>query len=117
MKLHKAAILPFVFIPLLFRANYFIAAWISAPMDRWDPVFWITAVISGVFCFKTASKLATKTDWFGIFAILAGIAMLGLGLIKNINAVYIAGSLLFIASWIWLLWGWRTFSIVSLYFS
>jgi hypothetical protein len=109
MKLHKAAILPFVFIPLLFRANYFIAAWISAPMDRWDPAFWIIAVISGILCFKTASKLAAKTDWFGIFAILAGIAMMGLGLAKNINAVYIAGSLLFIASWIWLLWGWKTF--------
>jgi hypothetical protein len=112
MKFHwKSLSTLLLFIPFLFRVGYMFGAWQYSPLDSTDYVFWIIAVFMlSIFLFwgyKNCEKLCSKPDFYGLIMLIAGLVVIVFSLAKDINTVYLGGSLLFIAGGCWLLWGWR----------
>ncbi len=113
MKLHwKSIITLALFIPFFYKLNYMFGAWQYSPLDQKDFIFWLLALpLTGCFlCWKhkkSVEETVNSLDYYGFFMLGAAIAILAASLIKDINSVYLAGSLLFIAGGIWVIWGWR----------
>ena len=100
-----------LFVPLLFRVDYMLGAWQYSPLDSMDYIFWILAVFMlSIFLswgYKNSDKLCSKPDYYGSLMVLAALIVIVFSLLKDINTIYLGGSLLFIAGGCWLLWGWR----------
>ena len=108
----KLAATLILFIPFFCKLNYMFGAWQYSPLDQKDYIFWLIALVAtGCFLFwnyKTSDgKGVKKIDYYGFLMLGAAVIVLVLSLIKDINTVYLAGSLLFIAGGCWIVWGWR----------
>jgi len=113
MKFHwKLAATLALFIPFFYYFNYMFGAWQYSPLDQKDFIFWLIALIlTGCFLFwqykVPREKTANSLDYSGFLMLGAAVAILVASLIKDINSIYLASSLLFIAGGCWIIWGWR----------
>lgn len=103
-----------LFIPFFYNLAYMFGAWQYSPLDRNDFVFWLLALAAaGVFLLRVRKIFDRKElralDYYGLLMLTAAVMVLVFGSVKDINTVYLAGGLLFIASGCWVLWGWRVF--------
>jgi len=105
----KMFIFIFAWEPVALKVHWFIEAWRQSPLDRFDPIFIIAAVLAAVIFFKDFRKQAGKVDFGGILPLFVSAAGIGLGIYLRINMIYMIFALLFCASMLWLLWGWRVF--------
>ncbi len=103
----------FIFIcawePVALKINWFIQAWRISPLDRFDPIFIVAAILTAAFFFKDFRTQAGDYDFGGIIPLFLSVAGLGLGIYLRINMIYMIFALLFCVSMLWLLWGWRIF--------
>ena len=113
MKLYwKSIITLALFIPFFYKLNYMFDAWQYSPLDQKDFIFWLAALLlAGCFLVweyrKSSRESAKGLDYYGVFMLGGATAILAASLIKDINSVFLAGSLLFIAGGCWIIWGWR----------
>lgn len=105
----KMFIFIFAWEPVALKIPWFLEAWRISPLDRFDPVFIIAAVLMGGIFFKDLKQQAGKVDCGGIIPLVFSAAGIFLGIYLRINMIYMIFALLFCASMLWLLWGWRVF--------
>jgi hypothetical protein len=103
-----------LFIPLFCNLGYMFGAWQYSPLDQKDFIFWLLALAAaGIFLARAGKisdeKPAKDLDYYGFLLLGVSVLILIFGFIKDINTVYLAGGLLFIACGCWILWGWRVF--------
>ncbi|MDD5598481.1 MAG: hypothetical protein PHV82_11090 [Victivallaceae bacterium] len=114
----KSVLTLVLFVPFFHNLAYMFGAWQYSPLDRNDFVFWLLVLAAvAVFLFRIKKipdeKPEKAWDYCGFLMLAASAAILIFASLKDINTVYLAGGLLFIASGCWILWGWRVFWLLS----
>ena len=105
----KMFIFLLAWIPAALKVHWFLEAWRISPLDRFDPIFIVAAVLAGGIFFKDFRQQAGKVDCGGIIPLVLSVSGICLGIYLRINMIYMIFALLFCASMLWLLWGWRVF--------
>jgi hypothetical protein len=113
----KLIITLLLFIPFFYKINYMFDAWQYSPLDQKDFIFWLIAfALAGCFLVWKYKKSNKETinglDYYGLLMLGAALAILAASSIKDINSVFLAGSLLLIAGGCWVIWGWRVLWIL-----
>ena len=113
MKFHwKIAATLILLFPLFFRLKYMFGAWKYSPLDSKDYIFWIIALAStvAVVLWEYRRKWQDSSKGWNLFGLIilgGSLVIMAGGLYKDINTLYLAGALAFIAGGCWLIWGWR----------
>ena len=105
----KMFIFIFAWEPVALKIHWFIQAWRTSPLDRFDLFFIVAALLMAGIFFKDFRQQAGDFDLGGIVPLVLSVAGIGLGIYLRINMIYMIFALLFCASMLWLLWGWRIF--------
>lgn len=101
-------------VPLCTNIRYLLFAWRTSPLDHWQWAWWCVACLLAVVFHRRIIgwayprwRLVNITSWgIGIFSA----AVIGYGTVKHIYAFRIIGSLMFLFSGMYILYGERLFS-------
>ncbi|MDD3119043.1 MAG: hypothetical protein PHQ27_07690 [Victivallales bacterium] len=108
-------------VPLARKFPYLLHAWRSSPLDSWDVVFWLAALVWTVTTVgwewrRTGYDFKATTGGhhhgLNVHCLVAGTVILGclgvwwLAEEKNINAIAIVAGVTVLGGGVWLNWGW-----------
>lgn len=98
--------------PVALKLHWFADSWRKYPIERFDVIFIIAAVVIGMVFFNDFKKEASSLDYSGIIPLVLSVAGIMAAIYLRINLIYMVFALLFCASMAWMLWGWRIFARV-----
>ncbi|MBR7104139.1 MAG: hypothetical protein IKC65_04290 [Lentisphaeria bacterium] len=92
------------FLPLCLHSPYLLQAWRSSRLDRWDWIFYLTAIPAAVWALR---KVKTgKLDFYALFLLLPSLFLTAFPSFHHIHALSVASAVGVIFSAVWLLGAW-----------
>ena len=99
-------------VPYACKLPYITNAWKTSPLDSHDWIFLLLGFVTlGIALFGVRGK-ETRRDLSGLPLLCACILLYIIGVKRDIHAISIMASVLFVASATCLLWGWECFIIL-----
>ena len=96
-------------IPFLLKVPYLLHAWKGSPLDRFDFIFYLLALLITAVSFRSLKKQVRDFDMRALWFLIPAFCFWGLMLWRHIHTLQIAGALLFLLSMSGLLFGLRIF--------
>ena len=93
------------FLPLCIHFSYLLQAWQGSRLDRWDWIFYLTAIPAAVWALR--SQKIGKCDYFALFLLLPMLGLTAGGSVHHINALSVASAAVVIFAVVWLTGSWQ----------
>lgn len=100
-------------VPFLLKTPYLLHAWKTSPLDRYDFIFYLTALLITAVSFRSLKKHARDFDIHALWFLIPSFCFWGVMLWRHIHTLQVAGAFMILLSTVGLLFGLRVFSALA----